>query len=884
MLHLTLTFLGCVLLSLPFLCSSATSAPFQDLLVIDCNSALHILPSHPLFRTSLDASIASSVYTSVVNTIRTRASCHCPSLSSSELAQSFNADFGSFLAAVETGTDNSTSRTRCGLTFSMDQAGLAFNQSLPNTCTHALWAAGSPCALQMAVPNFPLTLQVALQQCPGRSSSSSLPFVSVSCSGALCSDLLVPCSADSDCVKSKCISFQPNATQSGLNSGLASFLDSTGIFPISEQSTACPTQYNASTSGTANLNGLLQQVRSLMLPYASAASGQLSLGVCGIDAFTANGISLSDFKLLSFSSPSALWGSLNTLAQRTTSAAGPLGWFASALRSNSIVSYVSTPVLSFLQLAGDVLKPIATQISSTFYTTYSRAAWTTLTSWTGTLDDGTSATSSARITGSAFPSLVPPTPTPLTTSTSYVPLIQSTCDLLVTILPKQPFSLTVQLPNFQATLQAAMSQAEGIANCRSPGYATLNFHALFNPLAAEFWLNLFTVQAGSNSSANSIPSNLLVPAQKLFSLFNSTILPALNMPATCTLQTFASTGVCSGEYTGLNTLFNGLDLTLRWTLSRCSAYPDALPALNLQCVGANCAAFFNPTQIAACTQDSNCQTGSTCNAVSSTLLTAPLASSWFTNNEQQCDNSNMDVLEVVNYFRTFIGQPSQSFVTTQNSTLGYCSMIWQNTVSSQLSLWTGQATQKFYTNNTISVVGLNAYVPATTPVVVASSTGAVNPSSLPANSAQVTFSVVLPTNPPSAFGSLLLEDVASDMAGTYPASSNVTAVQVLPYLSLIGISSSSRRLLATGAFSFYVLGDITNLASSSSSLSALTLADQFASDVTAGKFLTPNSQAQVPISQAVTVAKINSQSNGAVSASLTVILPALIAAVTYSLL
>jgi hypothetical protein len=134
--------------------SSFQAAPWQDILVLDCAHGLHLLPSHPLLSTSLDASLAASVYTSVVNTIRSRVSCYCPSLTTAEIAQSFTVDFGAFLAAVETGTDNSTSRTRCGLVASMDEVGLAFDQALPSTCTAARWANGEPCELELAVPGF----------------------------------------------------------------------------------------------------------------------------------------------------------------------------------------------------------------------------------------------------------------------------------------------------------------------------------------------------------------------------------------------------------------------------------------------------------------------------------------------------------------------------------------------------------------------------------------------------------------------------------------------------------------------------------------------------------------------------------------------------------
>ena len=857
--------------------SAATRGPWQDLLVLDCSQNLYLLPSHPLLRTSLTASAATQLYTYVVNTIRSRVSCHCPSLSAAELAQSFNADFGSFLRAVETNADNSTSRSRCGLTASMDMFGIVFAQPLGNTCTYAQWTAGGPCQLQVPVPNFDFSLQLALQQCPGSvGQTATLPYVSVSCSGAACSDLMVPCSSNADCVNSNCTSIAP-AAASAVNSALSSFFDAAALFPQSEQDSACPAKYTSANVGAIQLNAMMTTLQQAILPYAKQ-SGSLNLSFCGVDQFINNGINVNDITVIDWAHPANIWSSLLFWGGRNVYELGPLSSFVS-----SLPSAVGAVIAEVVYWVGDLVSPVGRQVATLFYTTYTanytRATWDFNMAWDGTLDSGESVTSSSRIAGDEFPSVAAPTVPPLTTANSYTPLLYTTCDLVVSVLPGQVGSVSIRLPNAQVALQAAGARLSDLATCRDSTISASQVNAYFNPASAQWWLNMFTVPAGSGQSPFANAPNIATPADLLYGAINA---PALNMPSTCTLDQYSSTGQCAGEYSGFNGLFGGLDLTLRWTLTSCAAYPSGLPALNLQCVGSDCATFFSAAQLQACTQDTDCTAPSTCTALSNTLLPTPFNSWLFTRRDNTCDNSNRNALDVANYVRTYLGLPTQSLPVSSSSSLGYCSMKWQQSVISSPSRWVANLTQTFPNNGTVTLNGLNGFIVPAPVVPSSSSTGAsivtggtagsttgINPSSLPPNSAEVSFVLTLPPNPTPDFASLLLTDVAVDMALAYNGSASsffnsrafVTSTQLLQYLELIGLTSSASSP-SQGVFSFYVLGTVTQLLASET---AVALSNKLASDIQSGSFQTYNSQAVVPTGQTVSVTTINAQKNGGVA-------------------
>jgi energy-converting hydrogenase Eha subunit C len=631
--------------------------------------------------------------------------------------------------------------------------------------------------------------------------------------------------------------------------------------------------------------------------------------VCGIDRFIENGVTLSFVNRLNFNGVSLLWSSLQDLASANSDAWGLLSFVTSWLGDLPWpLSTLQTGLVDLAVIIEQAVAPIGSQLGTEFYINQSGLAWTAgLTDWTGSLDSGESTTSSARLSGSSWPAVAISTIPALTSNSSYVPLVATTCDLLVSVLPHQPFSVTVQLPNVQAVLQSVMSQAKAVASCRQPGLDLAGFHSLYDPVSAELWLNLLTVAQGYTTFQpfGTAADSLMTPALKLYNLLN---LPPLQMPSTCSYATFNSTGECSGEYTGFDSLFGGLDLTLRWTVQRCSAYPDALPSFNLQCVGSACASFFAPSQLQPCQQDADCSDGSTCTVLSSFLVGSPFNSLLFNQMDLTCDNGNMDTFAVFTYLLDFMGltTPPLTIVNTESPSIGYCSLVFQNDITTDTSGWAQEAatlTNSTTTlNSTVTLTGLSAYNPfaaggntgglpsvstaasssisstgsttggSTSSPAAASSTAPAQPV-LPPESQEVTFQVEAPTNVSTAtFESTLTLDVAVNIADDFPGSLNISAAEVVPYVIVIGLTpSSGRRLLQVlSSFSFYVLGSISDLAPATyfDLASAATLTKSLATAIANGTFVTPHSQAQVPRNQTVQITTVQQQTNGAAAATL----------------
>lgn len=63
------------------------------------------------------------------------------------------------------------------------------------------------------------------------------------------------------------------------------------------------------------------------------------------------------------------------------------------------------------------------------------------------------------------------------------------------------------------------------------------------------------------------------------------------MPAGCTVSDWMSTGTCRLQFTGLRAMLNK-DVTLRLVITRCPAFPEGVPDVYVDCVGADCGSVF----------------------------------------------------------------------------------------------------------------------------------------------------------------------------------------------------------------------------------------------------------------------------------------------------
>lgn len=269
--------------------SAAPAAPWQDILSLDCSGTLRFFPSHPLLRAGFNATVITKAATFVASTIATRAQCHCPSASAAQIGSSWTPDFGAVLAAIEAKADTSkTARQSCGIDWAVDQLGQYFQQfTLPSTCTSALYKSGTACRVALPVTGYGVTLQAAIQQCPG-ATAPSMPSVSISCSGNLCKDLLIPCALDSDCVSSTCTLIAPT-TQAQIQTAISNALDSLGFMPKAEQNACAATtgKYSAANVGNKVFSALAAVLgnRALSAGTKTANPNIQQLGFCGVSQF-----------------------------------------------------------------------------------------------------------------------------------------------------------------------------------------------------------------------------------------------------------------------------------------------------------------------------------------------------------------------------------------------------------------------------------------------------------------------------------------------------------------------------------------------------------------------------------------------------------------------
>ena len=85
------------------------------------------------------------------------------------------------------------------------------------------------------------------------------------------------------------------------------------------------------------------------------------------------------------------------------------------------------------------------------------------------------------------------------------------------------------------------------------------------------------------------------------------------MPAGCRLEDFLATGVCKLQFSGLQTLFPGKDITLRVVMRRCAtATAEGLPEVYVDCMGNDCSSIIQAYNYQFCLQDADCGATSVC--------------------------------------------------------------------------------------------------------------------------------------------------------------------------------------------------------------------------------------------------------------------------------
>jgi len=229
---------------------------FTTLFALDCNHGLHLFPTHGLVHFGVDTTLLWKAFEFVQRLVANRAQCHCPSISTTDLGVGFNASFASILRILENQTPLSLSECTGSSAFTHDFSNSGANiefASFPSSCSYASWMAGDPCFISFQLVNIgDFSLQLAVDHC----TASDLPFISLSCSGVHCMDLMRPCSTDSDCAGGVCRTLVSNNDNANAQSSLNSALDALNIFNTVDSCSSIPSM------GSYVLNQLMNFVAS----------------------------------------------------------------------------------------------------------------------------------------------------------------------------------------------------------------------------------------------------------------------------------------------------------------------------------------------------------------------------------------------------------------------------------------------------------------------------------------------------------------------------------------------------------------------------------------------------------------------------------------------
>jgi len=219
--------------------------------------------------------------------------------------------------------------------------------------------------------------------------------------------------------------------------------------------------------------------------------------------------------------------------------------------------------------------------------------------WDGTLSDSSSAVSSSRKNGDAFTQFDYGSGTG---TSDVVSIVRATCDGSFSFMATEKYSIGVGV-NASYLIQAFTTLLLNTQNCRFSVPLTLNqFRAAWEMWTGDYWGYLFTYPTPAPFTTRS----------SWLSLFDS-VSSRITLPTTCTLATWQQTGVCALKWTGLQDLLN-VDITIRARMRRCTANPEGIPEMYIECEGTDCANLFRPI---LCTADDQCSPDLVCKDLTS---------------------------------------------------------------------------------------------------------------------------------------------------------------------------------------------------------------------------------------------------------------------------
>lgn len=562
--------------------AAAQGAPWRDLLTISCDGSVRAFGNHGALATTLRLNALPAAHKYWHDKAVSKAMCHCPAISQSEAEEVAGLDFGSVLRRME----HNSSETPNALDVCDWSATLwdVFGESaqdkfeLPATCSSATWASDGTCLVQ-AAGQLPLdpdadpsgqpdppTLQLALAKCAG----TSMPFVSLTCSGAMCEHFARPCeTANGECAGAttglSCTApfdFDRDDALDGINEAF-------NVSHIYAAGGTCPATLAAAADSA--LDAALDIVGVML----SGSFGSSTLQMCGVGDVL--GGSVGDYlgNLLSPCRTEDDWG--------CTAAMGFTAWDGVMDDSGSAVSAA--------RLDG--------------------SAWPAAAAGSETLNDGLPNNRTLlELTCETRLTVLPGLP-------FEVSLTNPNVHKLIGALQNE-----VVKPLFDCRTGATDKQFRIYQNVLSPSFwmkvVTTESSADTTPAPSsdtvrtaipdlktndfiDFWAFVIGQDVDGSQSATNANDNKLVMD---------------DVEVTCSISSMDTSRRCAVKWTGMAAA-TGKDVALTLAVSQCPSDEKrhALPSITVGCAGADCAEVIDVWQTPTCFDDSDCSGGLPCEKI-----------------------------------------------------------------------------------------------------------------------------------------------------------------------------------------------------------------------------------------------------------------------------
>jgi len=673
---------------------------WKDLIVLDCNKNLHIVPSNDIIHLSINATVINNFYSFMLSKIQSRAQCHCPSLDTISLNDFFMPKFENILRIFDK-VRVTNKPAQCSNNMFTDFKGTlndalsSILMQLPSTCSYSTYMQKKQCATEINIKGLPAKLQLAVAQCPNDPTGSELPYISITCNGDLCSKMFQPCSTDDDCGSSgvKCSDIN-NGFTNNMQSYFTDFLSKINAYTSDPSRCSDP-----SYGGPATPLTFAKHISKYASCKMQSSSPQTTLNkVCGLDEFRLSGLW-----------PQSYWYQTYWYGYYY------YDYYDFSVDSYSkFISIIKNGV--FWQKLMENLGIFVPATSTTSATVTNFVTWDGMINKTNVFDN-------SRLYGTYLPRVSVPTNVPKT-STDEVPLLHMDCSTRISIMPGHSLlQMNVQLPSIHEAINVLIGYVEQyVKSCRA-SISLDQFKARFNVFSLDFWLNLATSHGSVGLGADFPDFKTLMKGWSIDNKFGYDFMfRLLNMPSTCTYESYVKSGVCTFDYTGFSSLIGYSNVALRVTIQRCSQLLHAIPQITVSCVGSGCQSMFAIQKFKPCATDLDCTNNRKCitidsstyfkNVISNILWRNPLEDSSAFGNNDRCENNTAVLADFMAFIKKYSSEPVTDGSIPVNSLfgLGYCDMDIKIALSNANSNWATWKNQSYSEDDvTRSVVGMIPY-------------------------------------------------------------------------------------------------------------------------------------------------------------------------------